>query len=93
MAASHPNMFQQSVVDEGEILKLIENHFLPNHAVLQWWPAKGEDILTPNTKEIVVFSAFLQHKFGLPAQIMQQQIEQERATQAELQQAIEDLHQ
>jgi hypothetical protein len=59
-------MFQQSIADEGKILKLVENHFLLNHAVLQWWLAKGEDIPTPNTKEIVVFSAFFQHGFGLP---------------------------
>jgi hypothetical protein len=51
-------MFQQSIADEGEILKLVENHFLPNPMVLQWWSAKGEDIPTPNTKEIVVFSSF-----------------------------------
>jgi hypothetical protein len=67
MIASHPNMFQQSAPDESEILKLVENHFLPNCAVLQWRPAKGEDILTPNTKEIVVFSSYFQHEFGLPA--------------------------
>jgi hypothetical protein len=58
MAASHPDMFQQSIVDESEILKLVENCFLPTRAVLQWRPAKGEDIPTPNTKEIVVFSSF-----------------------------------
>jgi hypothetical protein len=58
MAASHPNMFQQSAMNESKILKLVENRFLPNHAVLQWRPAKGEDIPTPNTKEIVVFSSF-----------------------------------
>jgi hypothetical protein len=51
-------MFQQSIADESEILKLVENYFLLNHAMLQWWPAKGEDIPTPNTKEIVMFSSF-----------------------------------
>jgi hypothetical protein len=35
--------------------------------VLQWSPAIGEDIPTPNTKEIVVFSSFFQRGFGLPA--------------------------
>jgi hypothetical protein len=30
-------------------------------------PAAGEDIPTPNTEEIVVFSSFFQHGFGLPA--------------------------
>jgi hypothetical protein len=53
-----PNRFQQSIADEGEILKLVENHFLLNCAVLQWRPAKGEDIPTPNTKDIMVFSSF-----------------------------------
>jgi hypothetical protein len=33
--------------------------------MLQWEPATGEDIPTPNTKEIVVFSFFLQRGFGL----------------------------
>jgi hypothetical protein len=66
MAASHLNMFQQSTANESEIVKLIEIHFLLDHAVFQWWPAKGEDIPTPNTKEIVVFFTFLQHGFGLP---------------------------
>jgi hypothetical protein len=51
MATSHPNMFQQSIVDEGKILKLIESHFVPNHMVPQWRSL-------PNSKEIVVFSAF-----------------------------------
>jgi hypothetical protein len=32
--------------------------------VLQWRPAAGEDIPTPNTNEIVVFASFFQHKFG-----------------------------
>jgi hypothetical protein len=58
MAASHPHMFQQSTADEIKILKLVENHFLPDRAMLQWWPAIGEDIPTLNTKEIVVFSSF-----------------------------------
>jgi hypothetical protein len=33
--------------------------------VLQWRPAVGEDIPTPNTNEIVVFSSFFQRGFGL----------------------------
>jgi hypothetical protein len=57
-AASHPRLFQQSVVDENEILKLVKNCFLPDRAVLQWHAAIGEDIPTPNTNEIVVFSSF-----------------------------------
>jgi hypothetical protein len=67
MAASHPNMFQQSATDECDILKLVENYFLPNHVVLQWRHTKGEEIPTPNTKEIVVFSSFFQYGFGLPS--------------------------
>jgi hypothetical protein len=35
--------------------------------VLQWWPAVAEDILTPNIKEIVVFTSFFQWGFGLLA--------------------------
>jgi hypothetical protein len=49
-------------MDEREILKLVENNFCD---VLQWPPDKGNDIPTPNTKEIVVFSSFLQWGFGL----------------------------
>jgi hypothetical protein len=67
MAASHPHLFQSSTADETEIRKLVVNHFLPDRAMLQWRPTAGEDILTPNTKEIVVFSSFFQHGFGLPA--------------------------
>jgi hypothetical protein len=66
MAASHPHLFQSPVVDESEICKLIANHFPSDHAVLQWRPATGEDILTPNMTEIVVFSSFFQRGFGLP---------------------------
>jgi hypothetical protein len=50
MAASHPHLFQVSASDESEIQKLIANHFLLDRAVLQWRPAAGEDIPTPNTK-------------------------------------------
>jgi hypothetical protein len=66
MAASHPHLLQQSVADESEIRQLVVNHFLLNHAVLQWRPTTGEDIPTPNTKEIVVFSSFFQREFVLP---------------------------
>jgi hypothetical protein len=55
MAASNPYLFQSSITDESEILKLVANHFLPDCVVLQWRPAAGEDIPTPNTIEIVVF--------------------------------------
>jgi hypothetical protein len=58
MAASHPHFFQSSVMNEEEICKLIVSSFLPNWDVLQWRPAVGEDIPTPNTNEIVVFSSF-----------------------------------
>jgi hypothetical protein len=67
MATSHPHLFQQSIADESKIFKLVANCFLPDHAMLQWHPATGEDIPAPNTNEIVVFSSFFQHGFGLPA--------------------------
>jgi hypothetical protein len=35
--------------------------------VLQWRPAAGEDLPTPNTNETVMFSSFFQCGFGLPA--------------------------
>jgi hypothetical protein len=66
MAASHPHLFQLSVMDESEIRKLVAHHFHPNHAVLQWCPAAGEDIPTPNMNEIVVFASFFQHGFSRP---------------------------
>jgi hypothetical protein len=58
MDALHPHLFQASAVDESEIRKLVVNHFLLDRTVLQWRPATGEDIPTPNTNEIVVFSSF-----------------------------------
>jgi hypothetical protein len=65
MATSHPEMFQPSIADENEILKLVKNRFLPDRAVLQWRPTKGEDIPTPNTKEIMVLTSFLHCGFNL----------------------------
>jgi hypothetical protein len=55
MAASYPHLLQPSIMDETDIRKLVANHFLPDRVVLQWRPAAGEDIPTPNTEEIVVF--------------------------------------
>jgi hypothetical protein len=66
MAASRPEMFQQSTANESEILKLVKNQFFPHCEVLRWWPTKGEDIPTPNNNEIVVLSSFFQRGFGLP---------------------------
>jgi hypothetical protein len=66
MAASRPEMFQKSTADESEIQKWVRNHFLPKWELLQWRPANGEDIPTPNTNEIVVLSSFFQCRFGLP---------------------------
>jgi hypothetical protein len=66
MAASHPHLFQPSIADESEIHKLVTDHFLPDCAVLQWHAAE-EDIPTPNTNEIVVFSSFFQSGFSLLA--------------------------
>jgi hypothetical protein len=65
MVASHPHLFQLFVADESEIYKLVTNHFLSDRAMLQWCPVVGEDLPTPNTKEIVVFSSF-QRGFSLP---------------------------
>jgi hypothetical protein len=67
MAASHPDKFKPSFVDEGELLELVENHLLCYRVILQWQPAKDEDILTTNTNEIVVLTSFFQQGFGLPS--------------------------
>jgi hypothetical protein len=67
MATSHLHLFQSFVADESEIHKLVVNHFLSDRIVLQWHPAIGEDLPTPNTNEIVVFSSFFQHEFDLSA--------------------------
>jgi hypothetical protein len=64
MATSHPHLFQSSVANESEIHKLIVNHFLLSRVVLQWHPVTKEDITSPNTNEIFVFS-FFQRKFAL----------------------------
>jgi hypothetical protein len=66
MVTSRPEMFKPSTIDEGEILKLVEDHLLPPRALLQWRPAKGKDIPTPNTQEIVVWKSFFQRGFGIP---------------------------
>jgi hypothetical protein len=47
-----------SIADESEIRKLIANHFLLKSIMLQWRPAAGEDLPTPNTNEIVFFLPF-----------------------------------
>jgi hypothetical protein len=44
----------------------VVNYFLSDRTMLQWCLAVGEDIPTPNTEEIVVFSSFYQCGFGLP---------------------------
>jgi hypothetical protein len=58
MVASRLEMFQQFTADESKILKLVKNKFLFHREVLRWRPAKGKDIPTPNTNEIVVLSSF-----------------------------------
>jgi hypothetical protein len=58
MAAMHPYLFQASIADESEICKLVANHFLLDRVMLQWCPATNEDLSTPNTNEIMVFSSF-----------------------------------
>jgi hypothetical protein len=65
MATSHPHLFQSSTANESEIHKLIVNHFLPGRVVLQWHPVTMEDITSPNTNEIVVFSSFFERRFAL----------------------------
>jgi hypothetical protein len=67
MATSHLHFFQPVITDEKEIHKLVATYFLPDHAMLKWWPTTREDIPTPNKNEIVVFSSFFQCGFGLPA--------------------------
>jgi hypothetical protein len=57
MAASHPQLFQSPITDESDICKLVVNHFLSDRAMLQWCPAIGEDLPTPNTNETMVFSS------------------------------------
>jgi hypothetical protein len=59
MATSHLHLFHPSVVDKKEIRKLVANYFLLNRVMLQWRPAAREDIPSPNTNEIVVFSPFI----------------------------------
>jgi hypothetical protein len=54
-------------MNENEIHKLVVNDFLLDWVVLQWCPTAGEDIPTPNTKKIVLFSYFFQRRIGLPA--------------------------
>jgi hypothetical protein len=66
MTASHPEMFKPSSMDEDELLKLVDNHLLPNCVMLQWRPAKGEDLPTPKTNKIVVLTSFFQRGFSLP---------------------------
>jgi hypothetical protein len=67
MAASHPEKFKKSSVAESDLLALVEQHLLPKSAMLQWRSAKGEDIPTPNTKEIVILTSLFQCGFGLLA--------------------------
>jgi hypothetical protein len=67
MAISHLDLFQRSIADESEIRMLVANHFLSDHTMLEWHPAAGEDLPTPNTNEIVVFSSIFQRGFRLPA--------------------------
>jgi hypothetical protein len=64
MAASHQHLFQSSIANESKIRKLVVNHFLPDYVVLQWHLAASEDLPTPNTNEIVVFSSFFQRRFS-----------------------------
>jgi hypothetical protein len=67
MATSHLEMFRSPMVDEGELVKLVDNHLLPSRVILQWRSTKDEDIRTPNTNEIVVFTSFFKCGFHLPS--------------------------
>jgi hypothetical protein len=67
VAASRPEMFKSSSIDESEIRKLVDDHLLPPRAILQLRLAKDEEIPTPNTNEIVVSKSFFQRGFELPA--------------------------
>jgi hypothetical protein len=58
-------MYKTSTIDEEEILKLVEDRHVPVWVMLQWWLAKGEDILTANNWEIVVSKAFFHRGFGI----------------------------
>jgi hypothetical protein len=53
-----PRHIQDFYNRQSEVQQLVDDHILAPHSILQWWPAKGEDILTPNTKEIVVMKPF-----------------------------------
>jgi hypothetical protein len=66
MAASHPVMFKTSSIDEDDIHRLVTDHLLPPHAILQWRLTKGEEIPTSITNEIVVSKAFFQWGFSFP---------------------------
>jgi hypothetical protein len=66
MAASHPEMFLISSVNEADLILLVEYGLLALQVVLQWRIAYGEEILTPNTQEILVMKLHFQRAFGLP---------------------------
>jgi hypothetical protein len=67
MVASCLEMFKTSTVDEVEIQELVDDFLLVLHTLLQWRLAKGKDIQTPNTIEIVVMKPYFQREFGLPS--------------------------
>jgi hypothetical protein len=67
MAALRLEMFKTSTVNEDEICKLLTDHLLSPRAIIQWRPAMGDKIPTPNTNEIVVSKAFFQRGFRLPS--------------------------
>jgi hypothetical protein len=68
MAASHPHMLQQSSKDESKILKLVENHFLPDRAMLTFSQIElcsNGDLLKERISQHPI--TFFQWGFGLPA--------------------------
>jgi hypothetical protein len=56
---ARPEIFMNSTINEAEILQLVEDNLLAPRLVLQWRLAKGEDIPTTNTQEIVVMKPYL----------------------------------
>ena len=67
MAAAHPEKFSASSINDASIKELVDNHFLKDKATMLWRSARGEELSTPNTYEIVVFKPYFQRGFGLPS--------------------------
>jgi hypothetical protein len=55
-----------STVTEAHLRQMVTDGVLPEKTIIGWRVADGEDFLTPNTEEIVVFESFFYRGFGLP---------------------------